>query len=104
MPNAVQLRYALIAAIVTVVVGTVYLASRSTMGKPPEAAAAAAPDTFRVLGSWTLSGDETVRLVHVPDSPTGLRCLIYRNITTKQTVLQCDDDLPRNVKYPLPAE
>ncbi|MGH7745100.1 MAG: hypothetical protein ACREQ5_09920 [Candidatus Dormibacteria bacterium] len=52
------------------------------------------PDTFQTLGTWPLSESEKVRLIHVPDSPTGLRCLVYLN-TTGAAVLYCDDDLPR---------
>jgi len=75
-PNAVRLRYALIAVIIVVVVGTVYMASLSTKGKPPQATAAATPDAFRVLGQWGLSANESIRLMHIPDDPIGLRCLI----------------------------
>jgi hypothetical protein len=54
-----------------------------------------APDHFQVLSSVDLSATETLRLVHVPDQITGLRCLIYTNSATGQAHLQCDDDLRR---------
>ena len=53
------------------------------------------PDSYRVLSSFPLSDHETLRLVHVPDFPTGLRCLIYQNSTAPTVTVRCDDDLPR---------
>ena len=61
--------------------------------RPAPKKPAPAPDQFRILGTWPLSSTETVRLIHVPDALTGLRCLIYQN--PQQTVVHCDDDLPR---------
>jgi hypothetical protein len=77
---------------------TIYLAAGSTTGRPPKAVADTLPDQFTALGAWALSADETLRMVHVPDSPTGLRCLIYSNAKTKQSSLYCDDDLPRGLR------
>ncbi len=75
------------------------LAASWLMSRPrpedPAPPAPKAPDSFRVLGTYPLSADESLRLVHVPDSPTGLRCLIYENDRTKTATLRCDDDLPR---------
>ena len=76
--------------------------------KPPQAVAASAPDAFKVLGEWALSSYESIRLVHVPDTgtqlPLGLRCMIYVNEKIRQSVVQCDDDMPRGGKPQPPAD